>query len=765
MRTDRSLPFLLGLALLAAIGALAGVRHGPPAVPSAASGETAFSSERARALLEPLVGDGVPHPAGSEAAARVRARIVEALRRSGYAPIERTGFGCSPYGACADVRNVLARLPGREPGPAVLLASHYDSQPAGPGASDDGVGTVVMLEIARAIRAGPPLRNDVIFLFDEGEEYGLLGAEAFVASDPWAGDVAVVLNIEARGTTGASVMFETSPRNAALVDVYARSVAHPRASSAFSTVYERLPNDTDLTVFKRHGYAGLNFAHAGNVEHYHTPLDDVDHVVPATIQHHGESLLAVTRALADAELPLPATHDAVFFDLFGFALVRWPAAATLPIALAALALSALLASRAARRHALAGREGLFGVAAWPLAIGLAALAGLALTGLLQWLHGVETPWTAHPTPTRAALFALAALGVAVATQLVASRSGPLGLLYGAGVGWAVVATALAATLPGLAFLFLVPSLAFGVAVGVAGLARPGADAVAGRVGSAGLVLAAGVLWLPVALSVEDALGLRAGALVAASVALAGSGAMPLLAAAPRPGRRALLAVAGGVALGATAVALLRSPYSDSHPRHLSLMFHQDADANAAQWLLSAQHGAPPAELRGPARWVAPDDPPLPILPGWYTHAVYSRPAQPVNARGPELTVLEQTATPEGRRVRVRIRSPRGAPVVEIWVPPEVEPVAVTLRGTRFPPQSERMLKFTRGWRRYAYVTAPRAGYELEFVLREREPVPIYLIDQSYDLPPTAAPILEARPDWAVPVASGDSWVVSRRLRL
>ena len=102
--------------------------------------------------------------------------------------------------------NVVARLEGtNDGGKAFLLMAHYDSVSTAPGASDDGAGVASMLETLRALKAGPPLKNDVIFLFTDGEERGLLGARAFVDSHPWAEDVGVVLNLEARGNTGPAI--------------------------------------------------------------------------------------------------------------------------------------------------------------------------------------------------------------------------------------------------------------------------------------------------------------------------------------------------------------------------------------------------------------------------------------------------------------------------------------------------------------------------------------------------------------------------------
>ena len=79
---------------------------------------------------------------------------------------------------------------------------------------DDGAGVAALLETLRALRTGPPLRNDILFVITDGEEDGLLGASAFVAENPAAKDVRVVVNFEARGNAGESQMFETSAGNA-----------------------------------------------------------------------------------------------------------------------------------------------------------------------------------------------------------------------------------------------------------------------------------------------------------------------------------------------------------------------------------------------------------------------------------------------------------------------------------------------------------------------------------------------------------------------
>lgn len=56
--------------------------------------------------------------------------------------------------------------------------------PTGPGAADDASGAAILLKTARALKSETPLRNDVIFLFTDGEETGLFGAKTWDATTP-----------------------------------------------------------------------------------------------------------------------------------------------------------------------------------------------------------------------------------------------------------------------------------------------------------------------------------------------------------------------------------------------------------------------------------------------------------------------------------------------------------------------------------------------------------------------------------------------------
>ena len=298
-----------------------------------------FSAYRALDDLKAVFGeDGTPHPPGSIAHDQVLERLQARLVALGYTPQVQETTACRPTSGvsanCVAVQNVLARLDGTLSGPAVMLVTHYDSVYAGPGIADDAAGVAALLEAARILRAAPePYRNPVIFLFTDAEESYSIGAQGFVDQHPWARQVAVVINLEARGTSGESFMFETGPGNAWLMEAVA-AARRPVANSMMVEAYRLMPSSTDMSVFLEAGLTGLNFAFVGNNTRYHTPFDNIENLSLGSLQHQGESVLAAAQSLANMDLRAERSDkDAAYTDLLGFSLLRWPQPWTLPLAL------------------------------------------------------------------------------------------------------------------------------------------------------------------------------------------------------------------------------------------------------------------------------------------------------------------------------------------------------------------------------------------------------------------------------------------------
>ena len=328
-------PLTLALLLLTA-WATGNSRALPRPAPANAP-DTAFSSARAISTIADIARS--PRPPGSPEHARVRDLLLGRLREVGFeAEVQsRTRVRASGEEAVAvTVHNVVARQEGSASTGALLLVAHYDSHALTPGAGDDATGVATILEVLRALQAELPLRNDLVVLFSDGEEMGLLGARAFAGSHRWMQDVRMVLNVEMRGSGGPSLMFQTGEDNGWVVDQMAAADPSPVANSIFVDIYRRLPNDTDFTVFLDAGVQGLNFAAIGRPENYHQPTDTPANLEEATVQHHGIRLLALTRRLGAADLASVDAPDRSFLRLPVLGLVVLPLGLAWPLTVAVI---------------------------------------------------------------------------------------------------------------------------------------------------------------------------------------------------------------------------------------------------------------------------------------------------------------------------------------------------------------------------------------------------------------------------------------------
>lgn len=290
---------------------------------------TEFSVDRA---VVPLAEIGKkPHYLGSEAHTEVRKFLISELRKLGLEPHIQEGFSFNPKAKTLNKpSNIAAKIPGSEDGKALVLLSHYDSAAIHSyGVSDDGVGLVSILESVRAyLASGAKPKNDIILLFTDAEEIGLDGARLFVNEHPWAKDVGLVLNFEARGTSGPSNMIlETNQGNAKLIKAFKEAnPKYPVASSLMYSVYKLLPNDTDSTVFREDGdIDSFFFAFIDNHYNYHTANDNMQNLDWNSLAHHGSYLLPLLHYFADADLnALKSNRDQVYFNFPILKIIDYP---------------------------------------------------------------------------------------------------------------------------------------------------------------------------------------------------------------------------------------------------------------------------------------------------------------------------------------------------------------------------------------------------------------------------------------------------------
>ena len=733
----------------------------PPVALAASAQLTSFSAERA--MKHVLAIAQRPHPIGSAEHDRVRDYLVEQLSNLGLGPQiqNATGVG-TRYADAGRVQNILARMPGSQKGgPAVLLVAHYDSVEAGPGAADDSAGIAAILETIRALRAGAPLMHDVIVLFTDGEESDMLGAAAFVREHPWAKDAAMVLNFEARGTSGRSLMFETGLSNLDTTRVL-RTVPGVTAGSLFTTIYRTMPNDTDLSELALLGTPALNFAFGDGADRYHTSHDDVAHLNVGSLQHHGQQALALARAFANGPLPRRRTGDAVFFDFPGVGLVVYSEKWAIPLALLAAALTLVVIVRSRRETTRFGRDALLSATATVGAVVLSAAAAYLAGLILSFLHAT-LPWGGAPawSPLYWAAVALLSLVISTASYVVLRRRGSVnGLHAGALLAWTLLSLATAAIVPGSSYLFTWPTLVVALAAlfpdGRGLLTTKGIAMCIAALVTAGLLIPIAYLIGAVFLGVTAAGGI----ITAAIIALIAWLLMPLLEIVCDGARWSTPLICTAAALVLVGIGALTVRASDVHPVPSMLIYALDADSSDA-WLASRASTA-----RADA-WTRTSLGLFTQGPEWIAHmflyptAIVARRVPFLPLPQPTIDILSDSTTSDGRQLSLRVQTAADATMLGIRV--TAAPVISAAIDGRAVDTTRYRLR-TQEWA-LRYWAPSDTGALVRLTVPAGSTPTLEIIARCPGVPTLPGVTISPRPANVVPVHSGDVTILCRRFSM
>ncbi len=705
-----------------------------------------FSATRAGTVLARILGDEAPHPVGSRAHAAVLARLVAELHAVGLEPTVQESLVAGRSGVVTHVRNVVATLPGRNDTQRIALTAHHDSVAAGPGAADDGAGVAAVIECVRALRHGAPLEHTLVVAITDGEEVDLAGACALVREHPEAHDVRAVVNVEARGTSGLAYLFQTGPGVGDALPLFGSSAERPVTSSMAALVYEKLPNDTDLSVFLAAGWTGLNFAFVGDFRRYHTPRDDLAHLDPRSLQHLGDGALAGLRALDGIDLALPheARPERVWHDVLGRFVLGWPRGWSVPLAVLALAVSAAAARR--RRASLHGI--VWGATGAALGILISVLAMWGFARAQVGLHDASDPWFAALGSWSVASLLVAFLGSTCGAMFARARGvRPADAYLGVWIGYAIAGVIVAAIEPAACLLLVAPALVAAIAVwglgGSAGDASASTPSLRSSIVALIPFAACAAIWLPFTLGVESALGFAAGFVPGALAGGAAAGLLPIFVAG-QPRRAApFAAIAAIVAFFALARAPDRTPDSPvwTNTAHVETQ-------DAANWAflaygttlpeLNAGLAVESARLLPWARWI----PTAQVAPA-------PRHGEP-QPRG-SVEVLE--SSDGAPRIRVKLSSPRGATTFVLGFPDGAFEVAAIRSGDlavrgQLPARSP-----------LTFVGIGPEGVELELIRLQPGDWRFDLADVSSGLPPGLARPFAPEPT-RVPRGRGDTSIVA-----
>ncbi len=291
--------------------------------------KTEFSTQRALVHLKEISKN--PHYIGTQDHTRVKNYLAKQLEGLGLEVEQQNQMAINKkWRAATKAQNIMARIKGTGNGKSLVLLTHYDSAVhSSLGASDAGSGAVAILEGVRAfLENNKKPKNDIIILFTDAEEVGLLGAVAFVKYHRWTQNIGLVLNFEARGSGGPSYMLlETNGGNKELIKAFQKAKPnYPVANSLMYSIYKMLPNDTDLTVFREEANLnGFNFAFIDDHYDYHTAQDSYENMDLNTLEQQGDYLVTMLNYFSNANLEnLYADKDYIYFSFPKIGLIAYP---------------------------------------------------------------------------------------------------------------------------------------------------------------------------------------------------------------------------------------------------------------------------------------------------------------------------------------------------------------------------------------------------------------------------------------------------------
>jgi hypothetical protein len=389
-RRPAAVPRLLAAALIAAAGA--GEARAAP------DGERAF-----RHVLQ-LAGTIGPRKTGTEGERRAVDYLRAEMESAGLqVELQDVGLLAEPEGERAvGSRNVVGRLAGSSP-ETILVAAHHDSRNAlVPGANDDASGLGVLLEVARAT-ASRPRRLSYLFVSFCAEEEGLLGSTHFArTADLGRLRAVVALELLGRGEILVAPVPQAPPlwaQEALLRAARESGVRGVSARPLWSLVprFVDLPFSSDHEPFLERGVPAFLMVGTFPAWTYHTAEDSVMRIREESLQRAATTL---DRLLRDLEESPPSREDDPHylpFVLFGQGLVV-RGAVLQGIGFAGVLGTAFLLLRRLRSvltaRALGETIRVLIVGSAATALGLSGL--FASEALMERIHSVRFPWTAHP---------------------------------------------------------------------------------------------------------------------------------------------------------------------------------------------------------------------------------------------------------------------------------------------------------------------------------------------------------------------------------
>ena len=563
------------------------------------------------------------------------------------------------------------------------------------------------------------------------------------------------MNVEARGTRGPSLLFQTSPGDAKLIDLYAAHVSTIATSSLYAEIYKFLPNDTDLTLFINDNIPSYNFAFSDNVRYYHSPLDLRRNLNLATLQMHGDNLLGVVTGLEETNFSDLKDGNDVYLSIFGQFLPRVPESWALPLAIVVFLLLAI-AAWFARSDGGSRRSAILSILMPPSVIIGCGILGWALALIAQALSGHPDPTYAHPVAMRLSLSVGVFAVVFAASRMSNATSAAASVwLWMSGLGVVV-----AALLPGFSPYFVFPSMIAAVLLLAAARTRGGWGGTLGQLALLFSSLVALVVWLQLVVSGESLMGLRLHPLFTLPAALGLMTAVPLFGARPIPSGawRTITAVGFVLAIAGAVVAGFRPAYSAQSPQRIDLIYFENEKGDTrwiagTSWKGIGTEPIPPALTNAGHLKLTQD-----AYPGLDFGSAYTGPAGAPRYPLPVASLSNGKTIGAHHVTTLAVQGSSDTDGLMLYIPKSAKLVAVDLRGQHIAAplgwsSDTRVLCLSRDCRELSISLTYSGNLEGVEIAEER-----------YAFPPFGEFLKTARPADAMASQSGDQIVLANALK-
>ena len=721
-----------------------------------------FSTDRALVHVKNM--SQKPHAVGFPAHSEVREYIISELTKLGLETSTQQGYTAGDWGNFSSATNILARIKGSEKGKALLLLSHYDSNPhSSLGASDAASGVATILEGVRAfLEQNNTPKNDIIILISDAEELGLNGADLFVNHHPWVKEVGLVLNFEARGSGGPSYMLlETNRGNSKVIDEFIKAnPKYPAANSLVYSVYKMLPNDTDLTVFREDmDIEGLNFAFIDDHYDYHTARDNYERLDRNTLAHQGSYLMPLLKHFSNSDLTnLKSPNDSIYFNIPFFRLVSYPFDWIFPMLVLAIAGFLALLFLGLRNSSLEIKE--IGRGFVPLFI---ILAINGLVGYFGWtvlkniypqyqdiLHGFTYNGYSY-----IAAFVLFSVAVGFWAYHKFGKAQTQNLLIAPLFLWLILCALVAVYLKGAIF-FVIPVFALLASLLILTHQKLPSPYLL-------LVLALPAIWIysPLIKMFPVGLGLKMMITATLLTSLAFFLLLPLFGPLKNKNRLAYLFLI--LCFGFLLSAHFSSGFNKENAKPTSLVYILDADKNTAQWATYDHVLSSWTSQYVEANKAEPKNPSYDILSSKYgTGFTYTSEAPVKNIAPPKVETTLDTIIGDHRKLEICLTPQRSTNRLEIFTN-DVEITKATINRIEL---SEYYLKNRKNSKLVTHYVSNNDYTELQITIPKESALELTLYEASNDLLNNPLFTVPPRPENNIPMpfVLNDAIMVSKKVK-